>query len=157
MVENVKARLIQARIDEMAAREIILQELRLLKLGVRETRLICEKELDYPYLEMRTILFSLGLILTSDAMTSTDPVIRLKIEKLKNWRYQRSKSDDVPAFRIISNRTLMAVAESNVDGKEGLKEIEGLGPKKIDSFGDDILNLLRTARVAPRHSLSSVN
>ncbi len=148
----ITARLLDLRIQEIGVREKILAELRSLNLGTRAARLLCERELGYSYVEMRAIMFSLGLILTSNKMSSADPVVHLKIEKLKHWRKTRSQIDDVPAFRVLSNRTLMAVAASDVDSKSELRKIEGIGPKKSDTFGDELLQLLREARVAQHPS-----
>lgn len=142
--DPIPTRLLEARMAEMSAREDIVSGLRALSLGARATKLFCEEQLDYNELETRALLGDLGLIITTDALTSADPVIRLKIEKLKSWRRLRARNDGVAAYRILSNRTLLSVASQNVNTTEELLKISGFGTRKSESFGREILDLLKT-------------
>ena len=140
--EPIKTAILESRMSEMIAHEELVKGLRQLNLGARAMKLFCEDELEYTELETRNVLSELGLIITTDALTSTDPVVRMKIEKLKTWRRERSRSDQIAAYRVISNRTLLSVASKRIETADELKKVAGFGPKKIENFGREILELL---------------
>lgn len=145
MDSNDKAKLIEARMNEMAAREAVLAQLRDLGLGLKATRLLCESELGYTAFETRAVLISLGLVLTSEAMTSPDPIVRVAIDRLREWRRVRSRREGQPAYRILTNRALMALAQDRPRNAETLKNIRGVGPKLTGVYGDEILAILNRA------------
>ncbi len=140
--EPIKTAILESRMSEMIAHEELVKGLRQLNLAARAMKLFCEDELEYTELETRNVLGELGLIITTDALTSPDPVVRLKIEKLKTWRRERSRADRIAAYRVISNRTLLSVASQKIETSDELKKIAGFGPKKIENFGREILALL---------------
>jgi DNA helicase-2/ATP-dependent DNA helicase PcrA len=70
---------------------------------------------------------------------SDDPVV----ERLRQWRLQRSRDDDVPAYVVFDNKTLEAIAgQSPVDRAE-LASVPGVGPKKLELYADEVLAVLR--------------
>jgi ribonuclease D len=143
MDPSIKTKMLDARIDEMAAREKIIDQLRALNFGARSTKLFCDRSLSYTPNETRQILAQLGLIITSEALTSGDPAIRMKIEKLKNWRRVRARIEGVPAYRVLTNRVLLAVASESPKTTEGLQGLKGFGRKSSDIYSGEILALLR--------------
>lgn len=71
------------------------------------------------------------------------PEVRVKAEKaLRAWRLERSKSESKPAFTIMHDSTLQAIAESKARSLADLGQIKGIGPAKLESFGDEILAIL---------------
>ncbi|MDB5170618.1 MAG: helicase [Candidatus Saccharibacteria bacterium] len=64
------------------------------------------------------------------------------LEKLKRWRIQRATADKVAAYMIAHNAALEAVATVAPTTKQQLLGIPGFGPKKVDSYGDDILKIV---------------
>lgn len=142
MEDSVKTQIINSRVEEMAARERIVSNLRTLDLGMRTTRAFLEKELGYSMLEARQILAQLGLIFTSETMTSPDPLVRTKIDRLRAWRNTRARFAGVPAYRILSNRVLMTLATDRPRTTDHLRAVKGLGPKTVDAFGRELLELL---------------
>ena len=63
-------------------------------------------------------------------------------EALKAWRTQRSRQDDVSAFIVASNALLRAIAERRPTTAEELFAVPGMGPTKLELYGDEILALL---------------
>lgn len=63
-------------------------------------------------------------------------------EKLKTWRLKRAQSDKVAAYMIAHNAALEAVAMVAPTTKQQLLGISGFGPKKVDTYGDDILKIV---------------
>ncbi|PCJ53599.1 MAG: hypothetical protein COA70_07800 [Planctomycetota bacterium] len=70
-----------------------------------------------------------------------DPVL---LEKLKVWRRAQAEERGVPAFCILSNRSLEGVAITQPGCEEDLLAVHGIGPAKHEEFGPDLLDLVRT-------------
>lgn len=61
--------------------------------------------------------------------------------KLREWRAAESKKLRVPAFVVMHDRTLNAVAAARPANLRELLEIGGMGPVKVDKFGQAILQV----------------
>jgi len=67
------------------------------------------------------------------------------LDALKAWRLQRSRTDDVPAFVIFSDVTLIAIAEAKPASAQALRQVSGVGPTKLDRYGAEVLSIVKTA------------
>ena len=65
------------------------------------------------------------------------------LTELKEWRLRISKEMKVPAFVVFTDNTLIAIAESAPADTAALVAIPGIGPRKLEQYGDDILELVR--------------
>jgi DNA topoisomerase-3 len=65
------------------------------------------------------------------------------MERLRAWRLQQAKSKRIPAFRVMTDRTLQAIAAELPSTKEALLRVHGVGPKLADKYGTKILQLVR--------------
>jgi len=65
---------------------------------------------------------------------------------LKEWRRAVAKKQGVPAFRIMSDKVLMAIAEEEPRNAAELLAIPGLGMKAVEKFGAQIYRILNEAR-----------
>jgi DNA topoisomerase III len=71
----------------------------------------------------------------------------LKAERmLKEWRRVQAKKLGVPAFRVMSNRALMAIAENQPRSAAELLAIPGIGIKMMEKYGAQIYRILDEAR-----------
>ncbi|MDH4077242.1 MAG: HRDC domain-containing protein, partial [Acidimicrobiia bacterium] len=61
---------------------------------------------------------------------------------LTEWRLTRSKADGHPAYVVLDNATLDAIAAANPSSLGALGRIKGIGPAKLDRYGADILGVL---------------
>ncbi|MFE0037106.1 ATP-dependent DNA helicase UvrD2 [Streptomyces sp. NPDC059015] len=60
-------------------------------------------------------------------------------ERLREWRSEQARDLGQPAYCVFTDKTLMAIAEA-VPGSEGeLAGISGVGGRKLDRFGADVL------------------
>lgn len=59
--------------------------------------------------------------------------------RLRDWRLDRARRDGVPAFVIMSNTTLVEIAETMPETLDQLLAINGIGPHKIVLYGEEIL------------------
>ena len=60
-------------------------------------------------------------------------------QALTEWRTARSKADGVPAFIVMGNQTLDAIAAEGPTTERMLGQIKGIGPAKIERYGKEIL------------------
>jgi DNA helicase-2/ATP-dependent DNA helicase PcrA len=73
--------------------------------------------------------------LPSDA----DPVIA---DRLRAWRRERASADEVPAFVVFGDKTLIELAQRRPRSERELLHVSGLGPTKVARYGADILAVL---------------
>ena len=64
------------------------------------------------------------------------------IERLRQWRLERSREDGVPAFVVFHDSTLRELAAAQPQSRGELASIKGLGPTKLERYGDDLLAVL---------------
>ncbi len=74
------------------------------------------------------------------------PEGRAAAEALREWRKLRSDADGVPAFVVLSNRQLEGIAAAMPADERALLACNGIGPTKLDRYGEDILAVLATIR-----------
>jgi ATP-dependent DNA helicase RecQ len=111
----------------------------------------------------------LGLLLATGALTETEtddgfrvvvavagadvPAIRPAgaapdgdlVERLRAWRRERAQADGVPAFHVLHDATLRALASARPASVAELAAVKGLGPAKIERYADDLLGMLAAA------------
>ncbi|WP_172800568.1 ATP-dependent DNA helicase UvrD2 [Mycobacterium sp. IS-1496] len=61
---------------------------------------------------------------------------------LKEWRLRTSKELGVPAFVVFTDNTLIAIAESLPTDEAALVAIPGIGARKLEQYGADVLSLV---------------
>jgi DNA topoisomerase-3 len=61
---------------------------------------------------------------------------------LRAWRTTEAKRRRVPAFHILTDRVLIAVAAERPRDEEGLLAISGIGPTIVRKYGDALLSLV---------------
>jgi DNA helicase-2/ATP-dependent DNA helicase PcrA len=63
-------------------------------------------------------------------------------DALRAWRLERCRADEVAAFIICSNAVLRSIAIRRPTTLAELAAIDGIGPTKLDLYGDEILAVL---------------
>ncbi|HWZ88921.1 MAG TPA: RecQ family ATP-dependent DNA helicase, partial [Polyangiaceae bacterium] len=63
------------------------------------------------------------------------------VATLRAWRLAEAKRKHVPAFRILTNRALVAIAEARPASTAALRSVPGLGPKLLHAYGAQLLGL----------------
>lgn len=64
-------------------------------------------------------------------------------ERLTEWRSRRFKEENVPAYKIMHQSTLLAIAQHVPTTKAELLAIDGFGQVSFDKYGEEILALCR--------------
>jgi DNA helicase-2/ATP-dependent DNA helicase PcrA len=65
------------------------------------------------------------------------------LAQLKEWRLATSKEMSVPAYVVFTDNTLIAIAETLPTDDAALVAIPGIGARKLEQFGPDVLDLVR--------------
>jgi superfamily II DNA helicase RecQ len=61
--------------------------------------------------------------------------------RLREWRAAEAKRLRVPAYVVLHDRTLNALAQARPGSPRELLQIEGMGPAKVEKFGEVLLGL----------------
>ena len=77
--------------------------------------------------------------LTPGSDGAADPGL---IDRLKTWRLGQARAQGVPAYVVFNDRTLEALAALRPSTEEGLLQVPGIGPAKLEAYGDQLLDLL---------------
>ena len=67
-------------------------------------------------------------------------------QAMKAWRLKKAREKGVPAFHILHQRVLVQIAAQLPTTAKALEGISGVGPKTIERYGEDILEMVRAAR-----------
>lgn len=70
-------------------------------------------------------------------------------QALVDWRREKYQKDNVPAFMILHQKTLLAIADLAPTTKEELLSVKGFGKSKCEKYGEEILEIIRTAMNNP--------
>src|SRR5439155_3110980 len=64
-------------------------------------------------------------------------------EALRAWRRQRAGADAVPPYVVFHDRTLVEMARRRPQSRADLFTVDGVGPAKLERYGDEVLAVLR--------------
>ena len=67
------------------------------------------------------------------------------LERLKAWRSATAKRQQVPTYVVFTDATLAAIAEHRPSDAAALGDIPGIGARKLDRYGSDVLGLVATS------------
>jgi ATP-dependent DNA helicase UvrD/PcrA len=63
-------------------------------------------------------------------------------DALRQWRKEVALAADVPAFVVFTDATLTAIAEARPESLEQLAGLAGVGPSKLEKYGEAVLAVL---------------
>ena len=63
-------------------------------------------------------------------------------EALRAWRLVQAEKMRVPAFRILSDRTLWEIADATPQDEGALLRVHGIGPSVAGRFGPMLLEVV---------------
>jgi DNA helicase-2/ATP-dependent DNA helicase PcrA len=79
----------------------------------------------------------------SDCPSSYDETLHAA---LREWRRQRAADEKVPAYCVFTDATLTALAELVPADTASLVRVPGIGPAKVEKYGDELVGLCRSGR-----------
>lgn len=65
--------------------------------------------------------------------------------RLRQWRLEQARLQNVPSFFVLSNRHLAAVAVAMPITLEQVAQCPGMGPKRLEQFGQQLADLVAQA------------
>ncbi|HEY1609463.1 MAG TPA: DNA helicase RecQ [Paraburkholderia sp.] len=78
----------------------------------------------------------------ADPTLGMSPRQRARWERLRQWRSETAKSEGVPAYVIFHDATLAEIARNGPDSVDDLREIPGIGARKLERFGEELLEVV---------------
>ena len=70
------------------------------------------------------------------------------VAALRAWRRDRSRADGVPAYVVLQDRHLTTIAGRRPTTLDELARCPGIGPVRLDAYGEEIVELLRSPVVS---------
>ena len=71
--------------------------------------------------------------------TDADPEL---LARLKLWRTEEARRKGMPPYVIFHDRTLVALAAARPRDLDALRRVKGIGPAKLDAYGEALLQLV---------------
>jgi len=78
----------------------------------------------------------------SDAPADLDAAAQARYEALRAWRSEVAREHNLPSYIVFSNATLAEMARLNPGSLAALGEVSGVGEKKLEAYGREILRVL---------------
>lgn len=102
----------------------------MLKLNARSMRILKGKE---------TVVFKI--------LDKSEPILNEELfDALKKWRKERAFKDRVKPYIIFSDTSLISISNVKPKSNEELLEIRGVGSKKVEAYGADILEIVNSMK-----------
>ncbi|WP_415152295.1 DNA helicase RecQ [Propionicimonas sp.] len=70
---------------------------------------------------------------------------RTLFEALRAWRAEVARAAGLPAYVVFPDATLVGIAQTRPGSLDALSEISGVGAKKLEQYGADVLDLVASA------------
>jgi DNA helicase-2/ATP-dependent DNA helicase PcrA len=67
------------------------------------------------------------------------------VQALREWRLARARADEVPAYVVFNDRTLVELVARTPQTIAELAAVPGIGPAKLERFGAELLAQLAEA------------
>jgi ATP-dependent DNA helicase RecQ len=84
--------------------------------------------------------------LAPQATTASDAGDPTLIGALRAWRSEVARKRGVPAYVVLHDSTIDGIATSRPTSLEDLRGIPGIGDKKLEHYGEDLIALVRAAK-----------
>ena len=75
------------------------------------------------------------------AAANLGPDAQVRFINLKAWRAEVAREHNLPAYVIFHDATLAAIAERNPASLDDLQGISGMGAKKLEAYGSEVLRV----------------
>jgi ATP-dependent DNA helicase RecQ len=79
------------------------------------------------------------------AATAAGPADEGLFERLRTWRLERARVDEVPAYVVLHDATLRELATAKPASERDLAAVKGFGPTKLERYGEDVLAVIAAA------------
>jgi ATP-dependent DNA helicase RecQ len=76
------------------------------------------------------------------APIALDETAQARFAALKTWRAEVAREHNLPAYVIFHDATLAAIAERAPQTPDDLQGISGIGAKKLEAYGAEVLRVV---------------
>lgn len=73
---------------------------------------------------------------------------RVLFGTLREWRAARARKDGVPPYVVFTNKELLAIIQAKPQAPNALGSLEGIGPGKVERYGEALLRRLNGSEKA---------
>ncbi len=110
--------------------------------GIERVDIICDKDRPSPFLDQMRATANRQTAPSAHERPRPriDPILVLK--HLRAWRAAAAATMGVPAYVIFHDRHLHDIAQQQPQTRQQLSECLGVGPAKLDRFGDQLLAVI---------------
>nr|MBA2298852.1 HRDC domain-containing protein [Actinomycetota bacterium] len=74
--------------------------------------------------------------------TNASPADEGLFERLRTWRLERARTDEVPAYVVLHDATLRELASAKPTSEADLAGVKGFGPAKLERYAEDVLAVI---------------
>jgi len=78
-----------------------------------------------------------------DKFATLDPAARALWARLRAWRTEVAKKHGIPAYVVFHDATLTELVRLRPQTESELRQLPGIGARKLESYGGDLLEILR--------------
>jgi ATP-dependent DNA helicase RecQ len=64
------------------------------------------------------------------------------MDRLRTWRRDEARRRGLPSYVIFHDSTLEALAATHPRDRDALAQVRGIGPAKLEAYGNALLALL---------------
>ncbi|MEO0318469.1 MAG: ATP-dependent helicase [Pseudomonadota bacterium] len=84
----------------------------------------------------------------AEAESDLSPAQQSLYERLRWWRVETARSHNVPAYVIFHDATLREIARAMPMSLDDMRNVSGVGEKKLETYGEQIIALVAEQRAA---------
>lgn len=70
---------------------------------------------------------------------------KIRLKRLYRWRFETAKKTNIAPFLVLSDQTIVDLSKEEADTVQSLGEAGILSDKKVQTFGDEIIEILSPA------------
>jgi ATP-dependent DNA helicase RecQ len=85
---------------------------------------------------------------TKPAPIPLDPAAQARFDALKAWRGAVAREHNLPAYVVFHDATLAEMARTRPQSLDALGEISGVGARKLEAYGTEILRVVAESAAA---------
>jgi len=65
------------------------------------------------------------------------------VDELKSWRLKKAQGMNVPAYVVLTDKSINEIASAKPTTSFALEEVEGIGQKRMENYGDELLEVIQ--------------
>lgn len=117
---------------------------------------VLAENIDYEYFDYDRSVSNESEVAVRKAKGPVEVINHNVYEAIRRWRYGVSQTIGKPAFCVFSDRTMAEIANCLPDTIAELLAVNGMGPAKVELYGEDVLAVIRNSRTSENTRVTTV-